>query len=115
MLEDRRLREFFFKNFRGNFANVREFSQVFASFLKGFGLALTCWDLLGSARMHSDASGCVRMRSDTLGKIRKFLMKKSFFWYFRLGWPPRAPLAGSWERPDVLIRISRGAGVIAIS
>ena len=70
----------FFQNFSRSF---RKFFASFRKFFEGFGLALTCWDLLGSARMHSDASGCVRMRPDAFGKNSENLIRKSVFCSFR--------------------------------
>jgi len=58
------------RNFFQNFS--RSFRKFFASFRKlfeGFGLALTCWDLLGCIRMHLDAFGCVRTLSEKIRKI----------------------------------------------
>ena len=73
----------FFQNFSRSF---RKFFASFRKFFEGFGLALTCWDLLGSARMHSDASGCVRMRPDAFGKISENLIRKSVFAIFAAFW-----------------------------
>ena len=55
-----------FANFRLHLFSI---SCVFRKFFECLGRALTCWDLLGSARMHSDASGCVRIRPDAFGKF----------------------------------------------
>ena len=87
----------FSRSFREVFAKFSRFSQVFLGFR-------TCSDLLGRVRMRSDASGCIWMRSDTFGKFPIFLTKKSIFRILVLGWPSRAPLAGSWRRPDVHVR-----------
>ena len=80
---NKRLREFFFQNCSRSF---RKFFASFRKFFEGFGLALTCWDLLGSAWMHSDASGCVRMRPDAFGKNLENLIRKSVFAIFTAFW-----------------------------
>ena len=80
---NKRLRENFFLNFSPSF---RKFFASFRKVFEGFGLALTCWDLLGSARMHSDTSGCVRMRPDAFGKNSENLIRKSVFAIFIAFW-----------------------------
>ena len=64
---------------------IRELFDVFARFLKVFGLVRTRSDLFGCVRMRSDACGCIWMRSDAFGhfqKIPNFCQKNCFFGIF---------------------------------
>jgi len=67
-------------DYRKMFANFWSF-QSFSS-LEVFGVALTCWDLLGCVQIHSDASACVRMHSDPFEKFVPKIRFSHFWWTF---------------------------------